>query len=30
MRNAIRVDVDDYFQVAALSETIHPEDWKPT
>ncbi|MCH8504833.1 MAG: DUF3473 domain-containing protein [Ectothiorhodospiraceae bacterium] len=25
--NAMTVDVEDYFQVAALSETIRPEDW---
>ncbi len=27
IRNAMTVDVEDYFQVAALSETIRPEDW---
>lgn len=25
--NALTVDVEDYFQVAALAETIRPEDW---
>ena len=27
MKNALTIDVEDYFQVAALSETIRPEDW---
>ncbi len=27
MKNALTVDVEDYFQVAALSESIRPEDW---
>ncbi len=28
MINALTVDVEDYFQVAALSETIRPQDWE--
>ncbi|RMF19225.1 MAG: DUF3473 domain-containing protein [Gammaproteobacteria bacterium] len=28
MINAFTVDVEDYFQVAALSETISPDDWE--
>ncbi len=27
MRNALTIDVEDYFQVAALAEVIRPEDW---
>ena len=27
MHNALMINVEDYFQVAALSETIRPEDW---
>src|SRR5690606_27170544 len=27
IRNALTVDVEDYFHVAALSETISPQDW---
>lgn len=27
VNNALTIDVEDYFQVAALSETIRPEDW---
>lgn len=27
MRNALTIDVEDFFQVAALAETIRPEDW---
>lgn len=27
LRNALTVDVEDYFQVAALAEAIRPEDW---
>lgn len=27
IRNALTIDVEDYFQVAALSEAVSPEDW---
>ena len=28
MKNVLTIDVEDYFQVAALAETIKPEDWE--
>ncbi len=27
IKNAMTIDVEDYFQVSALAEKIHPEDW---
>ncbi|MCG7199462.1 DUF3473 domain-containing protein [Marinobacter pelagius] len=27
IRNALTIDVEDYFQVAALAEAVRPEDW---